>query len=272
MRFLKWFVLALMLLTFGCTSVDNGERGVVYKPYDGGLDAKKTYDEGVYFGFSWMWNDMIVYVVRQQTMNIKVSLLDKNSMAVGMSASIMLRPIPEKIGFLHEEKGEDYLKTYCKPVAEGVLKDIVGSYSASELVTSDRQEAQTKIKNMLIELYAKNHISCDDVIIRDIDLPKQIVDAITAKQVQDEQNLMSEKKKVQEENLAAAAIAKAKGEAEVKVLGAAAEARYIRELQSALASSPQYVELKKVERWDGTFGTNNIFGDGMPFINVMRGK
>lgn len=268
-----WIALILPLfILFGCTDVDNGERGVVFYPYSKGLDATKVYDEGTYFGFSWLWNDMITYQIRQQTLNIEVELLDKNSMSVGVTASVMLRPIPDKIGYLHEEKGPDYVETYCKPVAEGILKDIVGSYTAQELVTSARQEAQTKIRDRIIELYTKNHIMCDDVLIRDIDLPPAVTKAITDKQVQEENNLLAEKKKVQEENLAAAAVAKAKGQAEAKIIEAQGQAKYIQQVQAALANSPQYVELKKVEKWNGSFGEGNIFGEGMPFINVRSNK
>lgn len=267
--FLLFSILLTGMFLSSCADVDNGERGIVYRPYGGGLDKDHVYNEGTDIGISWLWNDMIEYNVRQQTIHIEDTLLDKNGMDVSIKASIMLRPIPNKIGYLHEEKGPDYIETYCIPVAEGILKDVVGQHAAQDLVTTTRESAQKSIQKLLIDLYAKNFIQCDEVIIADIDLPTAISNAIELKQVQDQKNLLAEKRKVEEENLAAAAVAKAKGEGEAKIIGAMAEAKYIRELQSALASSPQYVELKKVEQWSGNFGTNNVFGGGMPFINVM---
>jgi regulator of protease activity HflC (stomatin/prohibitin superfamily) len=252
-----------------CADVNNGERGVVYRPYGGGLDKDNVYEEGTVFGISWLWNDMIEYNVRQQTMHVEVQLLDKNSMDVPVTMSVLLRPIPSKIGYLHEDKGLDYLESFCLPVATGVLKDVVGTYTAQELVTSARDKAQLEIQTKLSSIYATNHIQCDGVIITDIDLPDAITKAIEAKQVQEERNLFSEKKRTEEVNLAAAAVAKAEGAAKVKVIEAKAQAEYIRSVQSALATSPQYVELEKVKQWKGDFGTGNVFGGGMPFINVL---
>lgn len=267
--FSKLIILFLFGIFFtGCSDVDNGERGIVYRPYGNGLDKDNIYDEGTYIGLSWLWNDMIEYNVRQQTMNVQVAMLDKNQMDVPISMSVLLRPIPSKVGYLHEDKGPDYVETFCHPVAVGVLKDVVGTYTASEIVTSKRDAVQVAIQEKLVTLYATNYIQCDGVIITDIDLPDAITKAIEEKQVQDERNLLSEKKKAEQVNLAAAAVAKADGLARVKIIDAEAEAKYIRQVQSALATSPQYVELKKVEQWSGDFGTGNVFGGGMPFLNV----
>lgn len=267
-----FFCSLLLLALFSCADVANGERGVVYHPWSGGLDKDKVFEEGTYFGFSWFVNDMIEYNVRQQTLHVENTLLDKNGMDVDIKMSVMFRPIPSKIGYLHEEKGPDYIETYCMPVAEGALKDILGKYAAQDLLTQDREAAQSQIKALLVDYYAKNYIQCDDVILSDIDLPEAISKAIENKQVQDQKNLLAEKRKVEEQNLAAANVAKAEGEAKAKVISAKAESQYIRELQSALASNPQYVELKKIERWSGEFGSNNVFGGGMPFINVLGGS
>lgn len=266
------FLFSILFLFTACADINNGERGVVYKPWSGGLDKDRVYEEGTYFGISWIVNDMIEYNVRQQTLHIENTLLDKNGMDVDIKMSVMFRPIPSKIGYLHEEKGPDYVETYCMPVAEGALKDILGKYAAQDLLTKDREAAQSQIKALLTEYYAKNYIQCDDVILSDIDLPEAISKAIENKQVQDQKNLLAEKRKVEEQNLAAAKVAKAEGDAKAKVISAKAEAQYIRELQQALASNPQYVELKKIERWSGEFGSNNVFGGGMPFINVLGGS
>lgn len=257
MKKLLTFIIGLFLLV-SCTEVENGYKGVVYKPYSGGLDPAQVYPEGVDIGISWMWNDMITYDCRQHTTDIKTELLDKNGLDVPITASVFHRVIPNSIGKLHLEKGADYEATYIYPVFEGVLKDVIGKYTAQELIVSKRQEAQDEMETLLKEAFAKNFLQCDDVIIRDIDLPVSISQAIEAKQVQEERNLKAEKFKVEKENLAAAQIAEAQGNYEAAKFDAKTK---------DILSQPKMLELKKLEieeMWAkkgvSKYGNNNVFG------------
>ncbi len=265
MRKLIKILVATMLVAVSvtsCVEVDNGYKGVAYKPYSGGLDPKQVYPEGVDMGISWLWNDMITYDCRQKTTDIQAELLDVNSMTVGVTASVFHRVIPTKIGYLHLEKGLDYEKTYIVPVFEGCLKNIIGKYTAQEIVSSKRDVVQKEIKQLLDTAFMKNYIQCDDIIIRDVNLPQSINNAIVAKQVQDEKNLLAEKMKKEKQNLAEAQIAEAKGQYEASVFDAK---------RKAILSQPKMLELKKLENealmWKGflqhghsPFGNNNMFG------------
>jgi len=250
----------------GCTEVQNGFKGVVYKPYAGGLNPDEIYGEGVDIGLSWFWNDMITYDCRQKTTDIETTLLDVNGMDVDITASVFHRVIPQEIGYLHLNKGTDYEETYIVPVFEGVLKDVVGDYTAQSLVTDSRTQAQVRIKEALTIAFKKNNIICDDIIIRDVDLPQRITDAIEAKQVQDEKNLLAQKKKLEEENLADARIAREKGNYEA--------AKY-QEKTKELMSQPRLLELYRAETeriWAkkgvSPYGDSNVFGN--MFLNRIK--
>jgi len=261
---MKNLVFILMIGLFAmtlpsCTEVQNGFKGVVYKPYDGGLDPSEIYGEGVDMGLSWFWNDMITYDCRQKTTDIETTLLDVNGMDVQVTGSVFHRVVPNEIGYLHLNKGTDYEETYIVPVFEGVLKDVIGDYTAQSLVTDKRTEAQIRIKEALTIAFKKNHIICDDIIIRDVDLPNRITNAIESKQVQEEKNLLAEKKKKEEENLAEARIAKAKGNFEA--------AQYQAKTKKIL-SQPAMLELYRAETeriWAeqgvSPWGNNNVFGE-----------
>lgn len=186
-----------------CAEVDNGYAGVAYKPYDGGLDTENIYGEGVDMGVSWLWNDMITYPIRQQSIDLNMTLMDKEGLDVTISATLLYRLIPNKIGKLHEEKGRDYEASYVLPIAESICKKVVAGFGAIELNVSRREVAQNLIKSGIEKTFASNgHILVDNFMIRDIDLPAQIAKAIIAKKTQDEKNQLAEKKKLQEENLA----------------------------------------------------------------------
>ena len=262
----KFTYLTLILLVISsCAEVENGYKGVVYKPYSGGLNPETIYPEGVKISPAWLWNEMIQYDCRQQTTNIDAKLLDVNNLSVNVTASVFHRVIPDKIGFLHLDKGQDYEYSYITPVFEGALKNVIGKYTAQELVTSKRNIVQQEVKAILDKAFKINYILCDDIIIRDVTLPKQIIAAITAKQVQEERNLLAEKKKVEEENLAAARIAKAEGDYQAALFDAKTK---------DILSQPKMLKLKELEiqgnaisKWNGSFGTNNVFSE----IPIIKG-
>lgn len=255
-------LLAMMVSVTSCVEVENGFKGFAYKPYDGGTDTTKVYSEGVHIGFSWFWNDMIIYDCRQKTTSVVETLLDRNTMTVGISASVFYRVMDKKISHLHLDKGRDYEKTYIVPVFEGALKNVIGKYTAQEIVAAKREQVQKEVKKILQEAFKFNYLKCDDIIIRDVELPKKINTAIINKQVQDEKNLLAEKKKLEQENLAAAKIATSKGDYEA--------AQYDAKTKDIL-SQPRMLELQRVENerlmWEGfkkhgksPFGNNNMYG------------
>lgn len=258
--FFLFAVFSVSLMT-SCTEVENGERGVAYKPYNGGLDPDFVYGEGVDVGISWLWNEMITYNIRQQSLDMDMVLMDKEGLDVDISVTLLYRVIPNRIGFLHEEKGQDYQDSYVLPIAQSACKKIVAGFGAIELNVSKRDSAEILIKETISNIFAENnHLQVDNVMIKDVDLPDKIANAIIAKKEQDERNLLAEKKKLEEENLAQAAIAKAKGEYEA--------AEYTAKTKEIL-SQPKMLELKKLEIQElwakkgvSPYGSNNVFGSG----------
>ena len=269
LKSLGLLLLSLVMFT-SCTEVENGYKGVVYKAYGGGLDPNHIYPEGVDIGVSWMWNDMITYDCRQKTYTLKSTLVDKDQMSLDVTASVFHRVMPDKIGHLHLDKGQDYIESYIHPNFEGVLKEVLGQYTAQELNSSKRQEAQMKIKQKLTDIFAKNFLTCDDVILQSIPLPGAIATAIIAKQAQDQKNLLAEKMKIEQENLAAAEIAKSKGAYEAAVWKTKEKS------ELAKSASGEYLRLMQlendrmaIEKWNGSYGTGNVF-QNIPMIKTLN--
>ena len=61
-------LVVLVTLSFGsCTTVDSGHAGVEVS-WGGETNMNTVYNEGMATGFSWVWNDMIEYDVREKTL------------------------------------------------------------------------------------------------------------------------------------------------------------------------------------------------------------
>ena len=136
-------------------------------------------------------------------------------------------------------------------VASGMPVEFVYGEGKGKLIDSVKTIVKRKLNPYGIIIDDLNLISA-------IRIPKSIEDALNMKvqMTQDAQKAQNEVAKATAE--ANIATAKAKGEADAKRILADGEAYYNRTVSSSL--TPQIVELKKIEKWDGvypvTYGVN----------------
>ena len=101
-----------------------------------------------------------------------------------------------------------------------------------------------------------------------MNLPQNIATEITNKETQKQKNLTAEQKKQEQEYLAAAKIATAKGDSAKTIIRATAEAQSIKIKQQQLKSSSQYIEYLKAQKWDGKMP--QVVGSGGLIIDLKK--
>ena len=88
------------------------------------------------------------------------------------------------------------------------------------------------------------------------------------KETQKQRNLTAKEKQKEEEYLANARIEKARGDSSL-IVSAKFKAEAIQLEASQISKNPQYIELKKWEKWDGKgspYGNSNVFGSGVSIL------
>ena len=136
-------VIGIILLFKTAVTIDGGEAGVMFKRFSGGIDTKQTYGEG--FHIVAPWNDMIIYKVRQQSVADKMSVLSVNGLEVDVDGTVWFQPIKSKLGFLHQEKGKDYVQSILAPAISAAARNVVGRYTPEQLYSSKRDVIQKEI-------------------------------------------------------------------------------------------------------------------------------
>lgn len=261
MKTLKFFMLvaSIALLVSSCTTVDSGHTGVKVT-YGGETDMNQVYPEGMYTGISWMWNSMIEYETREQTIRVNDTYLDRDGLKVPIDAVVYFRLQNGSVNRLHKDIGPDWKNRKVLPTVDAALKNVIPQYRALELNTTFREEADRKLADYLKVKFPEFYTDFVNINITKVDIPEQISKSIIDKQVQDEKNALAEKKKLEEENLAAARIAKADGDLEVAKR---------EEKTRTLLSQAKLLDLYKAETdriWAqkgvSPYGNNNVFGDG----------
>lgn len=258
-------LIAVVLFFMSWKDVDPGEEGFVYRPYGGGVDKKVKYDEGSYFIAP--WNEMIKYSILKQSKTYTSTVMDKNGTDITVEVAINYQVKSGKAATLHLEVGREYI-TIIDDEAQGSIKDVIGKYTYEEVYSTKRTVLESDMKTKLKDALAKNNIVLNYVRIKDVNLPDNIAREIVSKETQKQRNLTAKEKQQEEEYLANARIEKARGDSSL-VISARYKAEAIELEASQIGKNPQYIELKKWEKWDGIgspYGESNVFGSGVSIL------
>lgn len=211
-------VVALIVLLYLSSeifiTIKAGERGVLYKRFQGGTDFDISYTPG--FHMKAPWNDIFVYNVRENIINEKMDVLDKSGLSVSVDVSVRFFPLYKQIPYLHEYFGEAYVELLVKPEVRSTVRRVMGRYTAEEIYSTKRAEVEEAIVKETEEILKSedNNIQMQALLIRSIALPDQIKNAIEAKLQQEQEALAytfrldrekseAERKRIEAEGIAA---------------------------------------------------------------------
>ena len=191
--FPKWLIPAfaafLLILVFSSrlfVKIESGEAGVQYDLV-AGLKVDHVYDQGLKIIAP--WNRMFVYSTRIQEDRSVMEVLSANGLTIRAELSYRYRPIQEKIGYLHNEVGENYHERIIIPEIRSATREIIGKYLPEELYSSKRDSIQTEIFVLAAERIKGKYIELDAVLIRDVGLPDKLKQAIERKLEQEQVSL-----------------------------------------------------------------------------------
>ena len=208
------FLLILVVVLTNSTfiTINAGEKGVLFKKFGGGLVLDKVYDQG--FHVVAPWNEMFKYDVRYHEDFEEMKVLSKNGLEIKLEMSYRYKPMSDKIGYLHDEVGKNYLAKIIVPEIRSATREIIGKYLPEELYSSKREAIQDEIYAATQEAISTKYILCDAVLIRDVELPKTLQEAIERKLEQEQESLEYEFRLQKAQKEAERVLIEAKGKAE----------------------------------------------------------
>jgi len=167
--------------------IEAGERGVVFRPYTSGLDTENIYGEG--FHIIAPWNRLYIYQVREQQRDEPMDVLDKNGLSINLDITVRFNPTYTRIGNLHQQFGTNYINVLVIPEVRSTVRQVAGRYSAEEIYSTKRSEVEQTIIDETKQVLGENYIDMRALLIRSINLPDQIRDAIESKLRQEQEAL-----------------------------------------------------------------------------------
>ena len=225
----------IFIVLFGSSmfvTIDSGEKGVLFKKFGGGLEKDVIYGQG--FHVIAPWNDMFVYDVKIHETFEKMEVLSKNGLSIKIDLSFRYNPVEEKIGYLHDQIGRDYVERIIKPEIRSVTREVIGNYLPEELYSTKREAIEDEIEALTRAKVEAKYLTLDAILIRDVTLPQTLRNGIEKKLVQEQESLEYEFK-----------IDKARKEAERKEIEANGIAKFQQIVNRTI--TPQLLKWKGVE-------------------------
>lgn len=244
-------------------TIDAGERGVLFKPFGGGLDKDQVFEPG--FVVKAPWNEMHVYNVQESNIEETMDVLDKNGLSIAVDVSIRFHPEYNQIGYLHEKFGKDYVTQLIIPEARSTVRRVMGRYTAEEIYSTKRSEVEEAIIQETEEILQSdaNNIQMRALLIRSINLPDQIRNAIESK-LQQEQEALAYQFRLERE----------KSEAERKRIAAEGEAEANKIINSSLTD--ELLKMRGIEATTRLSESNNskvvVIGGGEGGLPLILGN
>ncbi len=251
-----FFFIILTNTTF--LTIEPGKKGVLFKRFAGGLDKEKIYHQG--FHIVAPWNTMFIYDTRVNEGVEKMEVLSRNGLTIVVELSYRYFPKPERIGYLHDEVGSEYLRRILIPEIRSATREVIGKYLPEELYSTKRETIQEEIFSKTSAGVNQKNITVDAILIREVALPDKLRTAIEQKLQEEQLSFQYEFRLDRERKEAERKIIEARAKAEAnQILNASLTDKILRdkgiEATLTLAQSPN----SKVVIVGGG-------GDGLPLI------
>ena len=257
-------VLILFLFLGSWTIITEGHVGVKYRL---GQIVETGLDAGVHFHIPFIESVSRVDIT-EQTEVLDVSAYTKDTQTV--------ESIDLQVNYYYDKTELDTLvrqiglkniqPKLITPNLTSIIKNEVGKYKAEELI-ANRSSLESNVQHSLDTLLKPYGIIISRVSIQDIEFKASFEQIVEEKVAAEQQALKVQNETVKKEEEARQAVIQAQAEAEATKLKADAEAYSIKVIQEQIDRSPEYIELKKIEKWNGKFP--EVMGNTVnPFITL----
>lgn len=248
-------IVCLIVLFGSFRIISAGERGVKLTL---GKVHEEVLGEGLQFKFP-LIQKIVKLDVKIQKEEIKATAASKDLQDVNAIIALNYHLESERVNKLWQNIGKDYKVRIIDPAIQESVKAATAKYTAEELITK-RQAVKDEIKSILFVRLQKEFILVDDLSIVDFQFSGSFSRAIEDKVTAEQQALQAKNK-----------LEQIKFEAEQRITSAKAEAEAIRIQAQAITQQGgrEYVNLKWVEKWNGTL-PQTVLGDAVPLINLSK--
>lgn len=236
--------------------IPGGHEGVVYDNSRGYLQTPLP--EGMN-RITPFWQHVTEIDIRSQIKEVDADAASKDLQIVTSKIALSYHPTKGETPLLMQQVGPDYVTIKIAPAIQEAVKQTTAKFTAEELITK-REEVSFEIKSTLRDRLAPVHITVDEFSILNFAFSPKFTEAIEAKQEAEQFALKAKND-----------LLRIQIEKEQIITKAQADAEAIKIKTEAInkAGGANYVELQRIEKWDGKYPFMVVGGSGVtPFVQI----
>lgn len=263
----KGFVTALLVVLIVALLVSTASAGLVFiQPEERGvvisaLQSGGYRPEPLQPGLRWIipyFESVITYPISRQTYTMSIADREgdiqgddsitartADGQEIFVDASVIYAIDPSKVVRVHIDWQARYTDELVRPLARGVIRDVVSQYRVEEVVTSKRTEMTNTMSDDMAKKLGDNGLSLVNFILRNITFSPEYAASVEQKQIAEQQAqqaafVVDQRKQEAEQarqvaqGQADAAVINAQGAADARVIQAEAEAEALQLIADAL--------------------------------------
>ncbi|MBN2346634.1 MAG: prohibitin family protein [Candidatus Aminicenantes bacterium] len=226
--------------------VDPGEKAVIFNKATGSL--RVTPNEGFYFLVP-LVEEPTVYDMKTRTYTMSIAQLEgeikgddslqaltSDGQTVLLDISVRYHPDRDNLDKLHRTLGIDFVNKVVRPQVRSAVRMIVSEYPVLDVYSGKRMQIQEEINKDLGKSFKQNHITLEEVLLRNVQFSREFQQAIENKQIA-QQEAQRMKYVLEKQEL----------EKKRKIIEAEGEAESLRLKGRVLAENPALVQYEYVK-------------------------
>jgi regulator of protease activity HflC (stomatin/prohibitin superfamily) len=255
----------ISVISAGLVFIQPEDRGVVISAI-----APKGYrEEALQPGLSWIvpfFETVNTYPISRQTYTMSIapsegqvqgddSILARTAdgQEVTIDASVLFSIDPERVVDIQITWQDRYMNDLVRPLARGVIRDVVAQYRIQDVYSTKRTEMTQQITDILSQKLGNEGLLLSDFVLRNITFSPEFAASVEQKQIAEQlaeqARFVVEQRRQEAEQArqvaqgqADASVIKAQGEADARLIQAEAEARALEQIAQALADRPELLQ------------------------------
>src|SRR5262245_32078455 len=201
-----------------------------------------------------------------------ITVTSSEGLPVNLDVSLSFTLDPAKVPAIYSKYRNDIgviAHNFIRQTVREGLQSVFAQFTAEQLYSTKREESRIQVQKFLAERLGSEGFNILQFTINETRVPDAVVHAINGKvaMIQESQKAEAQVRKTEAE--AKQRVAAAQGEAEAKKLAADAEAYFNKTVAASI--TPEFVQYKALEKWNGLLP--QMMGTGaVPFVNVAAPK
>jgi len=276
-------VIGGLLMVASLTTIHPGHVGVSVKKCGGGGVSSDPIPTGYYWR-SLFCEDVVEYPTNVQTLVLSksphegqaidesITVTSSEGLPVNLDVSLSFTLDPAKVPVIYTKYRNDITviaHNFIRQTIREGLQSNFAQFTAEQLYSTKREESRVEVQGFITKRLGAEGFIIQQFTVNETRVPEAVVQAINAKvaMIQESQKAEAQVRKTEAE--AKQRVAQAQGEADAKKLSADAEAYFNKTVAASI--TPEYVQYKALEKWNGELP--QMLGSGaVPFVNLNSAK